>query len=317
MRHAPTRTTDETRADALRDELIERISALVPSDGTSEPIDGVRLIRRSTPPPPVHSISNRTFCVIAQGSKTITLGTETHRYDPHHYLITTAEMPTLAQITEATPEEPYLGAVISLDPALVSSVMVETGHGATDAQSSVKALDVSPLDAGLLETVARLLRAADSRQDARFLAPLIMRELVYRLLLGAQGGRLRQLTVIGGSAHRIASAIDRIRTEFDKPLRIEEVARDIGMSPSSFHQHFKTVTAMSPLQFQKQLRLQEARRLLLVEDLDAASAGYRVGYDDASYFNREYKKFFGEPPMRNVERLRETLPADMAMMTAD
>src|SRR5690606_27153938 len=120
-----------------------------------------------------------------------------------------------------------------------------------------------------------------------------MRELVYRLLLGAQGGRLRQVAMLGGSAHRIASAIDRIRKEYDRPLRVEEIARDIGMSPSSFHQHFKTVTAMSPLQFQKQLRLQEARRLLLAEELDAASAGFRVGYDDASYFNREYKKFFG------------------------
>ncbi len=316
MNHSPTRTPSEGRLDALRHELIERISTLVPEDGVTEPIPGVRLIRHSTPPPPVHSVSGRAFCVIAQGSKTITLGTGMHRYDPNHYLITTAEMPTLAQITEATPGQPYLGAVIHLDPGLVSSVMVETGHAATDAQSSVQALDVSPLDAGLLDTVVRLLRAVESPQDARFLAPLVMRELVYRLLLGAQGGRLRQLTVIGGSAHRIASAIERIRTEFDQPLRVEDVARDIGMSPSSFHQHFKTVTAMSPLQFQKQLRLQEARRLLLAEELDAASAGFRVGYDDASYFNREYKKFFGEPPMRNVERLRETLPAG-ALMTAD
>lgn len=316
MHHESTGIANGQRAEALRQELIARITALMPEDGITEPIPGLRLIRRATPPPPVHSVSNRTFCVIAQGSKTITLGNETHRYDPAHYLITTAEMPTLAQITEATPEEPYLGIVLTLDPALVSSVMVETGHAATDTQSSVKALDVSPLDANLLETVVRLLRTVDSPQDVRFLAPLITRELVYRLLLGAQGGRLRQLTVIGGSTHRIASAIDRIRTEFDKPLRVEEVAREIGMSPSSFHQHFKTVTAMSPLQFQKQLRMQEARRLLLAEELDAASAGFRVGYDDASYFNREYKKFFGEPPMRNVERLRETLPAG-ALMTAD
>lgn len=317
MQHAPGQIIEDTRVETLRQELIERIMAILPEDGVTEAVPGLFVIRRSSPPPPVHSVSGRTFCVIAQGSKTITLGNEMHRYDPNHYLITTAEMPTLAQITAATPEEPYLGVVIHLDPALVSSVMVETGHAATDAQSSVKALDVSPLDAGLLESVVRLLRVANDPRDARFLSPLIMRELVYRLLLGAQGGRLRHLTVLGGSAHRIASAINRIRTEFDQPLRVEDVARDIGMSPSSFHQHFKTVTAMSPLQFQKQLRLQEARRLLLAEDLDAASAGFRVGYDDASYFNREYKKFFGEPPMRNVERLRETLPAGMAMMSAD
>lgn len=316
MQQATGQFTEDTRVETLHEELIARITRLLPDDGRAEPIPGVHVVRRSTPPPPVHSVSSRTFCVIAQGSKTITLGTETHRYDPNHYLITTAEMPTLTQITEAAPEKPYLGAVIHLDPALVSSVMIESGHAATDAQASVMALDVSPLDTGLLETVVRLLRATDSAQDARFLAPLVMRELVYRLLLGAQGGRLRQLAVIGGSAHRIASAIDRIRKEFDRPLRVEDIARDIGMSPSSFHQHFKTVTAMSPLQFQKQLRLQEARRLLLAEELDAASAGYRVGYDDASYFNREYKKFFGEPPMRNVERLRETLPAGV-LMSAD
>ncbi len=317
MDQAPAHTTPEERNTALRDQLIEKIVTLLPEDGIIEPVPGIHVVRRSAPPPPAHSVSNRAFCVIAQGSKNITLGTETHRYDPNHYLITTAEMPTLAQITEATPEEPYLGVVIHLDPALVSSVMVETGHAATDAQSSVKALDVSPLDDGLLETVVRLLKATDSPQDIRFLVPLAMRELVYRLLLGAQGGRLRQLTVLGGSAHRIASAIDRIRTEFDRPLRVEEVAREIGMSASSFHQHFKTVTAMSPLQFQKQLRLQEARRLMLTEELDAASAGFRVGYDDASYFNREYKKFFGEPPMRDMTRLRETIPTGTELASAD
>jgi AraC-like DNA-binding protein len=313
----PATNTDVERMDALRQELIGRLTRILTEDGHAEPVAGVHLIRRSVLPPPVHAVSSRRFCVIAQGSKTIMLGNEMHRYDPEHYLITTAEMPTVAQITDASPEEPYLGIVMDLDPALVSSVMVETGHAATDAQSSVKALDVSPLDADLFETVVRLVRLADDPRDARFLAPLIMRELVYRLLLGEQGGRLRQLTSIGGSTHRIATAIDRIRTDFDKPLRIEDVARDIGMSPSSLHQHFKTVTAMSPLQFQKQLRMQEARRLLLVEDLDAASAGFRVGYDDASYFNREYKKFFGEPPIRNVERLRESIPAGAALLSVD
>jgi len=286
---------------------------LLPADGHAEPIPGLRLIRRSLPPPPVHSVSGRAFCVIAQGSKTIMLGHEMHQYDPAHYLITTAELPTLAQITDATPEEPYLGVVLALDPALVSSVMVETGHAASDAQSSVKALDVSPLQADLFEAVVRLVRIAETPEDSRYLAPLVIREIVYRLLLGEQGGRLRHLTVLGGSAHRIARAIDRIRTEYDRPLRVEEVARDIGMSQSSFHQHFRTVTAMSPLQYQKHLRMQEARRLMLAEDMDAASAGFRVGYDDASYFNREYKKFFGEPPIRDVTRLQEMAPANLVL----
>ena len=194
--------------------------------------------------------------------------------------------------------------VLTLDPTLVGSVMVEAGHPAPRSQAAVTAIDVSPLDAGLLDAVVRLVRLLDAPADARFLAPLVTREIVYRLLMGAQGDRLRHIAALGGHTHRIAEAIDRLRTDFDRPLRIEDVAREVGMSVSGFHHHFKAVTAMSPLQFQKQLRLQEARRLMLGEGLDAASAGYRVGYDDASHFSREYKRLFGAPPMRDVDRLR-------------
>ena len=170
----------------------------------------------------------------------------------------------------------------------------------------MKAIDVSPLDAGLLDTVVRLVRLLDSLiAEARFLAQLGMREIVYRLLMGEQCGRLSHIAALGGSTHRIVEAIERLRKDFDQPLRIEDVARELGMSVSGFHHHFKAVTAMTPLQFQKQLRLQEARRLMLGEDLDAASAGYRVGYGDASLFTREYKRLFGAPPVRDVEGLRE------------
>ena len=243
--------------------------------------------------------------MIAQGSKEILLGDSRYRYDPAHYLIATAALPIASRITEASPERPYLGLVLKLDPALVGSVMVEAGHPAPRSQSAVTAIDVSPLDAGLLDAVVRLVRLLDAPADARFLAPLVTREIVYRLLMGEQGGRLRHIAALGGHTHRIAEAIERLRKDFDQPLRIEDLARELGMSVSGFHHHFKAVTAMSPLQFQKQLRLQEARRLMLGEDLDAASAGYRVGYDDASHFNREYKRLFGAPPMRDVERLRE------------
>jgi AraC-like DNA-binding protein len=137
------------------------------------------------------------------------------------------------------------------------------------------------------------------------LAPLIKREIIYRLLMGAQGNRLRQIAVLGGYTHHIARAVDRLRKDFNQPLRIEDIARELGMSVSGFHHHFKSVTAMSPLQFQKQLRLQEARHLMLGQNLDATSAAYQVGYDDPSHFNREYKRLFGAPPMRDVDRLRE------------
>src|SRR5438309_1439130 len=182
--------------------------------------------------------------------------------------------------------------------------MVEAGHPAPRSQSTVKAIDVSPLDAGLLDAVVRLVRLLDAPIDARVLAPLVTREIVVRLLMGEQGGRLRHIAALGGHTHSIAQAIARLRKDFDQPLRIEDIARELGMSVSGFHHHFKEVTALSPLQFQKQLRLQEARRLLLGEDLDAARAAYRVGYNDASHFNREYKSLFGAPPIRDVERLR-------------
>jgi AraC-like DNA-binding protein len=293
------------RAQASRDELLERLARAVPEDGTSEPLAGLRLRRASSPTELGHGVSDPALCVIAQGSKEIMLGDHRYRYDPAHYLIATAELPIASQITEASKEHPYLGLVLTLDPTLVGSVMVEAGHPAPRSHSAMKAIDVSPLDASLLDAVVRLVRLLDSPTDARFLAPLVKREIVYRLLTGEQGGRVCHIAALGGHTHRIAKAIERLRKDFDQPLRIENIARELGMSVSGFHHHFKEVTAMSPLQFQKQLRLQEARRLMLDEHLDAASAGYRVGYDDAAHFNREYKRLFGAPPMRDVERLRE------------
>ena len=299
------RERQEQQAHASRDELVERIGRAIRDDGTAEPLPGLRLYRHSAPTPLGHGTSSTAFCVIAQGSKEVLLGENRYRYDPAHYLIATAELPIATRITEASKERPYLSLVLTLDPTLVGSVLVEAGHLAPQRQSAVTAIDVSPLDAGLLDAVVRLVRLVDAPRDARFLAPLVTREIVYRLLMGAQGGRLRHLALLGGSTNRIAEAVERLRKDFDKPLRIEELARELGMSVSGFHQHFRTVTAMSPLQFQKHLRLQEARRLMLGEGLDAASAGYRVGYGDASHFTREYKRLFGAPPMHDVERLRE------------
>jgi AraC-like DNA-binding protein len=244
------------------------------------------------------------------------LGDDRYRYDPAHYLIATATLPVAVQITEASEERPYLGLVLEFDPTLVGSVMVEAGHPAPRGHAAVTAMDVSPLDAGLLDAVLRLARLLDSpAEEARFLAPLVTREIVYRLLKGEQGGRLRHTAALGGHTHRIVEAIERLRKDFDRPLRVEAIARELGMSVSGFHHHFKAVTAMSPLQFQKQVRLQEARRLMLGEDLDAASAGYRVGYGDASHFTREYKRLFGAPPARDVERLREAA-AESASLAA-
>lgn len=286
-------------------ELIECIKRAVRTDGTAEPLPGLSLHRSSAPGEPLHSVYDPVFCVIAQGSKEVFLGRERYLYDAAHYLIVTANLPVVAHVLDASPERPYLSLRLKLDPLLVSSVMVEAGHTALPQRASVRAINVSPLDTELLDAVVRLVRLLDSSTEAHFLAPLITREIVYRLLIGEQCDRLRYIVVQNGHAHHIARAIERFRKEIDQPLPIEHVAQELGMSVSSFHHHFKAVTAMSPLQFQKRLRLQEARRLMLGEALDAASAAYRVGYQDASHFSREYKSLFGIPPIRDVQRLRK------------
>lgn len=182
--------------------------------------------------------------------------------------------------------------------------MVDAGLSAPRSQNDAKAIAVSEFSSDLLDATLRLVRLIESPADgAMFLLP-IKREIVFRLLTGEQGNRLRHLALLGGHSHRIAQAIDMLRNQFHKPLRIEEIAMELGMSPSGFHHHFKSVTDMSPMQFQRQVRLQEARRLMLGEEFDAASAGYRVGYDDPAHFSREYKKQFGHSPRRDVERLR-------------
>ncbi len=293
------------RARAYQEELAERIAEAVPEDGAAEPLKGLHLFRSSTPTEPLHGLSRPCFCVVAQGSKELLLGDSCYRYDPAHYLLATVELPVASQVIEASVERPYLSLLLELDPALVGSMMVEAGHLSSRNQGDVRAIDVSPLDADLLEAALRLVRLLDSPAEARVLRPLITREIVYRLLMGEQGNRLRHMALLGGHTDRIAEAVERLRREFNQPLRIESLARELGMSVSTFHHHFKAVTAMSPLQFQKQFRLQEARRIMLGEKLDAASAGYRVGYDDATQFSREYKRLFGHPPMRDMERLRE------------
>ena len=292
------------RVQASRDELVELIARAIPEDGTVEPLKGLYLNRLSSPKGPLHSVYEPVFCVIAQGSKEVFLYDERYLYDPSRYLLVTAELPLVGHVVDASRERPYLSLRLELDPTLVSSVMVEAGDIASEAPTDVRAITVSTLDADLLDAAVRLVRLLDSPNEAPFLAPLITREIVYRLWMGEQRDRLRYIATGGGYISHIARAIDRLQKDFDQPLRIEGIAREFGMSVSGFHHHFKAVTAMSPLQFQKRLRLQEARRLMLGEGLDAASAAYRVGYHDASHFNREYKSLFGLPPMRDMERLR-------------
>jgi AraC-like DNA-binding protein len=295
------------RMQSNKEELVERIARALPDDGSLDPFPGFRLARSSKPTEPVHAVYQPAFCFVAQGRKQALLGEEVFRYDPGHYLIYTVDLPLVFQVKEATKERPYLGFRLDLDASLVASVMMESGIEPKKGDASLKAMDVGATDANLLDAIVRLVRLLDAPGESKVLAPLVIREIVFRLLAGGQGARLSHLLASGADTRRISRAIGRLRENFDQPLRMDDLARELGMSVSGFHHHFKSVTAMSPLQFQKQIRLQEARRLMLGEDLDAASAGFRVGYEDPSYFSREYKKLFGAPPQRDIAKLRSNL----------
>lgn len=295
------------RAEINRNELVDLMARAITEDGALEPFPGFFLYRVSKPTEHVHGVYSAAFCVIAQGTKQVILGDEAFHYDPAHYLLSTVELPTVSQVIEASEERPYLSFRLELDPAVVSSVMMEAKFSLPRAETNVKALNVSPLDSNLLDAAFRLVQLLDTPQEIPVLAPLITREIIYRLLLSDQGARLSHLAAIGGHSRRIAKAVERLHEDYDQHISVENMARDLGMSISGFHSHFKSVTAMSPLQFQKQLRLQEARRLMLGEDLDAASAGLHVGYENPSQFSREYKKLFGAPPQRDIAKLRSRL----------
>ena len=279
----------------------------MPTDGTVEVFPGFRISRASRPSEPVRSVYEPSFCFVAQGSKRAMLGGEIFRYDSKNYLIFTLDLPVAFQVEQASEKQPYLGLRLGLDPALVASVVMESDIQIKKGDASTKAMNVSSVDADLLDALLRLVRLVETPAERKVLAPLITREIIYRLLIGGQGARLNHILASGGDTRRISKAITHLREHFDEQLKIEEIARELGMSVSGFHHHFKSVTSMSPLQFQKHLRLQEARRLMLGEDMDAASAGFRVGYEDPSHFSREYKRHFGAPPHGDITSLRSRL----------
>lgn len=299
-----TREREEQRAQAGKEELAECLVQAMREDGATNPMPGLHLQRNSSPMVSVHALYGPALCIIVQGSKEVLVGSDRYRYDPAHYLLITVELPVVSWVLKASREQPYLSLHLELDMALVRSVAAETELSSQEP-TQVKALNTGPLDAGLLDAVVRLVRLLEAPAEAKVLAPLITREMIYRLLLGERGSQLRRMADQDGSTHYIARAAEQLRKNLSQPLRVEEVAREFGMSVSSFHSHFKTAIGLSPLQFQKRMRLQEARRLMLYEALDAAGAGYQVGYDDAAYFSREYKSLFGVPPKKDVERLRE------------
>ena len=252
------------------------------------------------------TLAQPALCILAHGSKTLFLGDEAYAYDPLHYMVVSVTLPISGALLEASPENPSLGLRLDIDPAQISQLIAEAGPMAVPNRPSGRGLYVERTDPQLLDALLRLVRLLDSPRDIPMLAPLIRREIFYRLLRGPQGYRLYELALANSQTHRVCQAITWLNQHYQRPLRIEELAREVNLSTSTLHHRFKAVTAMSPLQYQKQLRLQEARRLMLNEGLEAAVAGYRVGYESPSQFSREYSRLYGAPPIRDLARLRTT-----------
>ena len=275
------------------------------------PGPGLAIIRYEQPTDRVPVLHQPALCIIAQGAKLVRLAEEAYRYDSASHLVVSVDLPLTGQVIEASPERPYLCVRLDLEPSLLSDLLLE--QPPAPRGESGRGLHLSRSTPELIDAVARLVRLLERPQDIATLAPLIRREIHYRLLTEDQAGVVRQIGAPDSRLAQVNRAINWIRTNFDRPFRMDTLAREAGMSASALHHHFKTVTAMSPLQYQKQIRLQEARRLMLSEARDAQAAGFLVGYESPSQFSREYARLFGAPPARDAARLRTRGPQPVAV----
>jgi AraC-like DNA-binding protein len=283
--------------------LTERFSS---GDGIHDTaVKGLRCIKLSAPNARLPSAYEPSICVILQGSKRVLLDEEIYRYEPPQFLAVSVDLPLLGQVLEASEQRPYLCLQIAIDSRQISELMAQSTEHHLAGSGSTRGLFVGTMDDATQEAVLRLTRLLDTPKDIPMLAPLVFREVHYRLLTGAYGSVLAQIAIAGSTMQRIGQIIRKLKSDLAAPVRIEELAALANMSTSSFHQHFKAVTAMSPLQYCKRLRLTEARHILLSEKADAASVAYRVGYESTSQFSREYARMFGAPPIRDIETLRE------------
>jgi len=298
------------KADAargLRTELARKIASIIgKEENRITEIAGVILHRRTSPTPPCRTTYHPGVIVVAQGSKQATLGQTSFIYNESRFLLTAVDLPIVSWVAEATEKVPCLVLSLKLDMAMVRELLgLEEIHVA-QAPSDSPAMSIGETTPEFLNACCRLLDLLDSPEDIPFLSGLIQREIIYRILRGPEGARLRAVATLGDQSHRTAKAVAWITANYAKPLHVEELAQIASMGVSTLHHHFRMLTAMSPLQYQKQLRLQSARSLMLNNGLDAASAAFEVGYESATQFNREYSRFFGQPPMRDIKNLRET-----------
>lgn len=286
----------------LRAELAHAIAQHTRTEGdTTTEIPVLRLYRRSEPSPCVSAAYQPSLVVFAQGQKRINVGKTIHLCDGSNFLLTSVDLPVVSQVVRATREQPILGLVLSLEMPTVREILSQHEFHLSGEPGDARAMAVGKSSAELLDACIRLVQLLDHPEDIPFLASLVQREIIFRLLRSPQGKHLRAIATLGEQTHRTAKAVEWLRMNYAKPLRIEELANMARMGVSTLHHQFRSLTAMSPLQYQKQLRLHVARERMLNEGLDAASAAFEVGYESASQFSREYSRFFGQPPMRDVK----------------
>ncbi|BAY79796.1 AraC family transcriptional regulator (plasmid) [Nostoc linckia NIES-25] len=287
-------------------ELADLIAQNSKTDGVhATAIERLFLIRSSQPTMPLYALHEPALCIVAQGKKQVMLADNLYVYGRDRCLVVSIDLPVVGQVIEATPTVPYLCLRLDLDAAELSTLMMEAKLDAT-ANQQPPGLSLSPVSPQLLDAAIRLLRLLETPEDIAILAPLVVREILYRLLSGEQSARLRQIALADKRLQGISKAINWLKWNYEKPFRIEAIAREACMSTSSLHHHFKSVTAMSPLQYQKQLRLLQARSLMLGQGMDAATASHHVGYESPSQFSREYSRLFGAPPLRDIARLKSS-----------
>jgi len=294
-----------SRAAELRAELVRKIAAHARTAGEhATPIAGLSLYRRTDTTPCYPATYEPSLNVFVQGQKRITLGGTTYLCDGSTFLLSSLDLPVVSQIVQASEAVPLLSMLLKLDMTAVREILNHAEFQSQNGSSEARGIAIGKTTVDLLKPCSRLLDLLDSPEDIPFLSGLIQREIVYRLLRGPQGARLRAIATLGDQSQRTAKAVAWLRDNYRKPLRLEELAEVARMGMSTLHHHFRALTAMSPLQYQKQLRLVAARERMLIEGLDAASAAFEVGYESPSQFNREYKRFFGQPPMRDIKARR-------------
>jgi AraC-like DNA-binding protein len=270
------------------------------------PLPGLLFFRREHPAPPAICLVEPSVVMVVQGVKQMLVGGEAYPYNVNRFLVTSLDLPANSEVIEASPEKPCLGFVLKLDLRIMAELIAQGGLPLPSERPDDKGacIGIGTITPALLQPFKRLLNLLDEPGAIPVLAPLIEREIHYRLLMSDQAARLWQIASIGSQSHRVAKAIDWLKMNYTATLRIDELAAYVQMSTSSLHHHFRQLTAMSPLQYQKWLRLNEARHLMLNKDMDAASAAFGVGYESPSQFSREYTRLFGAPPKRDIDGLR-------------